>query len=111
MANQEGKYLEKANNEIVFIERLEKKVDFLKSEIQNMNNLLSRLLRNTENSKANFQNIQHEERVGNAKQCKKLHRQKISMETDYPEETWNEKNKQRKGAIKGMLLSNKFDLL
>lgn len=38
MTNLEGKYLEMANNEKVLIERLEREVDFLKSEIQNKNN-------------------------------------------------------------------------
>ena len=38
MTNLEGKYLEKANNEKILIQRLEREVDFLKSEIQNKNN-------------------------------------------------------------------------
>eukprot|EP00795_Rhopilema_esculentum_P009687 gene9687-biopygen2077 len=56
MANLEGKYLEKANNEKVLIERLEREVDFLKSEIQNKNNLLSSLLTNMENGRTNNRN-------------------------------------------------------
>ena len=73
MTNLEGKYLEKANNDKVLVERLEREVDFLKSEIQNKNNQISSMLRNMDNSKANFQNVEEENKGGacknNARPC------------------------------------------
>ena len=73
MTNLEGKYLEKANNEKVLIERLEREVDILKSEIQNKNNQISSMLRNMDNSTANFQNVEEENKGGacqnNARPC------------------------------------------
>ena len=73
MTNLEGKYLEMANTEKVLIERLERQVDFLKSEIQNKNNQISSMLGNMDISKANFQNIEEENKGGacknNARSC------------------------------------------
>eukprot|EP00112_Aurelia_sp_Birch-Aquarium-sp1_P007367 Seg1801.6 transcript_id=Seg1801.6/GoldUCD/mRNA.D3Y31 product="hypothetical protein" protein_id=Seg1801.6/GoldUCD/D3Y31 len=67
MTKLEGKYLEKANSERILIERLEKEIAFLKSEIQSKNNLLSSMLRNMDNIKANFQNVVDEDKGGACK--------------------------------------------
>eukprot|EP00112_Aurelia_sp_Birch-Aquarium-sp1_P007431 Seg181.8 transcript_id=Seg181.8/GoldUCD/mRNA.D3Y31 product="hypothetical protein" protein_id=Seg181.8/GoldUCD/D3Y31 len=67
MTKLEGKYLEKMNDERILIERLEKEIDFLKSEIQYKNNLLSCMLRNMDNSKANFQHVVDEDIGGECK--------------------------------------------
>ena len=65
--------MEKANNEKVLVEGSEREVDFLKSEIQNKNNQISSMLRNMDNSKANFQNVEEENKGGacknNARPC------------------------------------------
>ena len=67
MTKLEGKYVEKANNEKVLIERLEREVDFLKSEIQNKNNQILSMLRSMDNSKANFQNVEEVNKGGACK--------------------------------------------
>ena len=73
MTNLEGKYLEKANNDKVLVERLEREVDFLKSEIQSKNNQISSMLRQGQLSKRR----RGEQRWGMQKQCKTLFRQNL----------------------------------
>ena len=122
MTNLEGKYLEMANNEKVLIERLERQVDFFKSEIQNKNNQISSMLRNMDKSKANFQNIEVENKGGacknNARSCtdktyewrqvipKRLRINRPSMAKKPSNEfDWHANNEDFPP------LSNKFDLL